>query len=153
MDFRPVADDYIGRLREVRGRLGARGDAAEVMDLEPVVVLAERFKGRAEALEQRRCAAAAGEVEDVARLNGALKQLSRVLTWVRGTVSGRYGQDTYGLTVLRHDIPNLEVVEHLLGAAPESHEFYLWATTARRERNKVSEALRRATAIIDGVLS
>jgi len=152
MDFRPVADDYIGRLREVHQRMAARADAAGVMDLEPVVALAERFKGRAEALERQRRAAAAGDVDNVARINATLKELSRVLTWVRGTVSGRYEQDTYGLSVLRYDIPNLEVVEHLLGAAPESHTFYLWATKARRERNKVSEALRRANAIVDGLV-
>ncbi len=152
MDFRPVADDYIARLQEVHRRMAARPDAAAVMGLAPVVALAEQFRGSAEALEERRRAAAAGDVGNVPRLNATLKRLSRVLTWVRGTVSGRYGQDPYGLSVLRHDLPNLEVVEQLLRAAPESHEFHLWATQARRERNKVSESLRHATTIIDECL-
>jgi hypothetical protein len=85
-------------------------------------------------------------------MNAALKQLSRTLTWVRGTVSGRYDQDTYGLSVLRYDIPNLQAVEHLVAAERGSHPFYLWATKARRERNKVSDTLRQANMIVDRLL-
>jgi hypothetical protein len=54
--------------------------------------------------------------------------------------------------VLRYDIPNLQAVEHLVAAERGSHPFYLWATKARRERNKVSDTLRQANMIVDRLL-
>jgi hypothetical protein len=152
MDFRPVADDFVRRLAQVSSRLAPRTDASEVLELGPVMTLAERFARNAAALEERRSRIAAAGGGHAAEMNAALKHLSRVLTWVRGTVSGRYDQDTYGLSALRCDIPNLQVVEKLIAAEPGSHPFHLWATKARRERNKVSDALRQGNMIVDRLL-
>lgn len=152
MNFTPVAEDFVNRLQEIKQMSQGRPDALDVLELEPVMQYAQVFKEKAQALEKARQSLAHDEQKNVQTMNKALKHLSRVLNPVKCTVSGRYEQDTYGLSALQYNIPGLQSAAKMIAGEAGSHQFFLWSTRVRRERNRVSDALRRAIDICDSFI-
>jgi len=85
--------------------------------------------------------------DEAAAVNEALKRISRTVIPVLGSVVGRYGQDTYGLSALKHWIPALASVGELKGKDPLSGEHQLWWGKLVRERNRVTDATRTLNAL------
>ncbi len=83
---------------------------------------------------------------EASELNEGLKRISRTLTPILGTMIGRYGQDTYGLSALKRWIPALADVAALRGTDPASGEHALWWGKLVRERNRVTDALAQSVA-------
>ncbi|HXX38534.1 MAG TPA: M28 family metallopeptidase [bacterium] len=109
--------------------------------------------GDVAALAARLDAAAALPVpDDVAvRIDAALRRLSRILTPIRRTVSGRWSQDSYGLTALRRPFPMLAMARALPTLEGEPYE--LWRTQLVRHRNQVADGLRDAVRVLSTVLA
>lgn len=84
-------------------------------------------------------------------LNATLMKLSRTLTHALSTVSGRYDQDTYGLSALEHAVPGLHDAEQLASLESDSEEYHLLWTRAIRQRNRVADALRESIKLISHV--
>lgn len=143
MNFVTVADDFLERLQEIGQIIRSRVDVQQVIGVEPVIELAQRFRQCALKLENKR-ASKAKDKSEVVKINTAMKKLSRLLTSAKCTVSGRYDQDTYGLSALKKDLPALASIERMIDGEPGSHPFYLWSTEATRGMNRVSESLRYA---------
>jgi len=104
--------------------------------------------GEVAALGARLAAAAARPVPDdvAARIDAALRRLSRILTPIRRTVSGRWSQDSYGLTALRRPFPMLAMASALPTLGGEPYE--LWRTQLVRCRNEVADGLREAVRVL-----
>ncbi|MCC6315643.1 MAG: M20/M25/M40 family metallo-hydrolase, partial [Thermomicrobiales bacterium] len=130
----------------------------DTLGLEATIELAETFEqkaaavyGRAESLQKRFDAGeSGGSLEDDAEtLNDAMRQISRAVIPVLGSVVGRYGQDTYGLSALKRWIPSLAQVDRLAGKDPLSGDHMLWWGKLVRERNRVTDAVRALNALAD----
>ncbi|MEI3361612.1 MAG: hypothetical protein V8R75_03000 [Oscillospiraceae bacterium] len=80
-------------------------------------------------------------------------RISRVVMPMLTTVTGRFEQDRYGLTGLKYIIPNSVSVLELSKHAEGAREFYLWLNRARKERNKITDAVDMAIDICDLILS
>jgi hypothetical protein len=62
------------------------------------------------------------------------------------TEADRYDQDPYGYSLIGKPVPRLYVpIERLTGLEPESQDYNLWMTEFLRQRNRVSDAINRAT--------
>jgi hypothetical protein len=86
--------------------------------------------------------------ERIARINQTLMRLSRILLPAFETSGGRYAQDRYELEALDSPIPAVHDLS-LLAATPQDSELsHLLYTELMRERNRLSDALRWATAEI-----
>lgn len=77
-------------------------------------------------------------------LNACLLNLSATLNPLLTSVVGRYGQDTYGLTALRHWVPSLADAGELKSREAGSGDHMLWWSKVVRERNRVTDSLRAA---------
>ncbi len=87
----------------------------------------------------------------VRQVNGVLLRLSRILTSPSRTVSGRYAQDSYGLSDLSAPLPMFARYGEFQKMDPDSLEYRLWRTHYLRCRNRLSDALQDATWTIDTV--
>ncbi len=141
--FVPVAGDFLRHLGELQEAAGAH------LNLAPALERAQAFQRAAERLD-----VAAQRVGDdggqVAELNRGMRELSRLLNPVLFTVKGPYEFDpALQLPVL----PGLAPMRRLAGLDPVSDEYrFLW-TQLGRQRNRIEDALRRATALADDVAS
>lgn len=85
-------------------------------------------------------------------MNKALMRLSRILLPAFETAGGRYAQDLYELEDLGSAIPALHAFHEFRSAPPDSELAHLLFTELLRQRNRLSDALRMATAeIIEAV--
>jgi hypothetical protein len=89
---------------------------------------------------------------EAAVLNGGLKRLSRLLIPLLGTVVGRYGHDTYGLSALRHWLPGLADTGVLKDLDAASGEHMLWWGKLVRERNRATDTLQAALRVAGGLV-
>jgi hypothetical protein len=135
--FAPVARDFLRHLGELQEAGGAH------LDLMPVLDRARHFQAAGEALDQVTRDVQA-ETNIVPALNRGMRELSRVLNPVLFTLKGPYEFDpALQLPVL----PGLAPVQRLVGLDPSSDDYrFLW-TQLVRQRNRVEDALRRATAL------
>lgn len=69
------------------------------------------------------------------------------------TVSGRWDQDSYGLTALGSLIPGLKGIESLTKLSPDADSYKLQWTELRRQRNRAADGLREALRTIDAYFS
>jgi hypothetical protein len=101
------------------------------------------------AIEQLGDATAAVTKEaDIALLNRTLMRLSRILLPAFETAGGRYEQDRYELSALNSAIPALHDLKLLAATPPDDELSNLLYTELLRQRNRLSDALRWATAEI-----
>ena len=80
-----------------------------------------------------------------------MRLISRVITPVLGSVIGRYGQDTYGLSALKKWVPALASVGELKGKDPLSGEHQLWWGKLVRERNRVTDSVRQLNELAEEI--
>jgi len=104
-------------------------------------------------LAARLDAAAAQDLPDdvAAQIDVALRRLSRILTPIRRTASGRWSQDAYGLTALGRPFPMLAMARALPALGGEEYE--LWRTQLARHRNQIADGLREAVRVLRAVLA
>lgn len=157
---RPVLPyDFRDPMRILRKTLeGYIRDSDSTVDLETPLRLAEELEAAAGTIHHISSALsekfdANGDSRDLqdeaAHVNEGLKQLSRMISPVLSTVVGRYGQDTYGLSVLRHWIPSLADLRQLKDRDPLSGEHALYWGKAVRARNRLTDALTDALRTAD----
>lgn len=153
MDFRTSATILQQALEGYRDAADATIDFAGPLELtREFAELAAHLWERCRTLEARFSASeSSSDLEaEAMELNAGLKRLSRLLIPLLGTVVGRYGHDTYGLSALRHWVPGLARVGELGGRDPASGEHMLWWGALVRERNRVSDTLREAIRVASG---
>ena len=152
-EFVSVADQFIERL----GELVENG---RVVGLARTLAQAQRFKQQAARLDEaaetyrRRTANGAGAELDgeLEELNRCMKRLSRLLVPMQSTSKGTYGHDPYGFTPQTTMIPALFDIPRLGKAAEGTPERWMLETALVRERNRVTDALADAGALIDDTL-
>jgi Peptidase family M28 len=149
--FVPVAEQVLGRLDEFKeagrsvGLDGAQACAKEFFDA------AGRLDAKASA-EAERFKAGRGSEQVALLLNGAIKRLSRILVPLQSTAIGTYGHDPYGYTPQTTMIPCLYDLNEL-AALPDGEHRWMLETKMVRARNRVADALRDSTALIDDALA
>jgi len=87
------------------------------------------------------------------RLNRCIKRLSRLLLPIQSTAKGTYGHDPYGYTSQTTMIPCLYDVPRLAKMPRENEERWMLETQLVRDRNRVTDALSDACALIDDTLA
>ncbi len=132
----------------------------DTLGLDVTVQIAGEFEqsaaavyNRAEGLQRRfESGESGGSLDDSAAIvNDAMRQISRIITPVLGSVIGRYGQDTYGLSALKQWVPALSSVGELNGKDPLSGEHQLWWGKLVRERNRVTDSVRRLNELAEEI--
>lgn len=146
MRFAHVADDIIERLQYYKKRVQKDSYMEDFLELDKVIGLAKEFRLAAADFEDKR---PSENSERINAYNKTIQKVSRTIMPAKCTVSGRYDQDTYGLTSLLNDLPGLAGIDNWLTKKPRSNDYYLWATRCRRERNRVSDALRHAANLLN----
>lgn len=135
-NFVPSANDFVTNL------VALQEAAGRYLDLTPAIQAAERFKAAAERL------AARGPGADIAAWNDATLRVTRIINPALFTIDGPYEMDpALQLPIL----PGLAPMRELATLDPASSEHrFLW-TQLLRQRNRVEDALREATRVIEGV--
>lgn len=87
---------------------------------------------------------ASDDAELCARANGLILRLSRQLTFITGSASGKYEQDSYGISTLHKQVPLLAMLDDYQAAAADSLEARLLTTRLMRQRHTVTDALTLA---------
>ena len=151
MNFVTVADDMIGRVYELQEMISKRSDAKELLELDDLMKYCQLFRKKAQGIENFKKIIASEDVNDAQHINKILMKLSRVLSSALHTVSGRHEQDSYGLTALDLVFPGSDSIQKLVSFPSGSHEYYLWSTRARRERNRITDAVRHAIEICNTI--
>ncbi len=146
-DFREPARILVEALDEYRRA------ADDSLGLEATIGLAREFAAAAARLYQQanglaakldRDGRSAGLKAEAARMNAGLKRISRALIPVLGSVVGRYGQDTYGLSALSRWVPSLANAGVLRQHDESPDVRMLWWGELVRERNRVTDAVTYA---------
>ena len=136
--FTPRLADMAGRFAEMLAE-GAVPAALEripglLAELRPQI---EWFDGHLAACE------AAPEAQRLAANRLALR-LSRLLTFVTSSASGRYGQDSYGVSTLALPVPMLADLQEWRAAPADSLEAKLLLTRLMRLRQRITDTLETA---------
>ncbi len=137
MDFSTTAERIERSVAEMQGVADSRFDLE--LPVAPFVSAVSQFND---------ATAAATDDQTVARLNRTLKRLSRILLPAFETAGGRYEQDRYELDALNSAVPALHDLGLLAATSPDDELSHLLYTELLRERNRLSDALRWATAEI-----
>ncbi len=145
-DFTSVADIIASRLQAL--------DKFDVnIDLKTLIAAAAKLRDGAALLKIEGARVDKdGTDADASRFNDTLLRLSRLLTSITGTVSGRWSQDTYGLTALKTPLPGLFDIEQVAKLDRDSHDFKLRWTDIVRQRNRVADGLNEANRTIAAAL-
>lgn len=148
--YRPVAEQIIHRLGELKS-------AGKAVGLEKSLARANAFAKAAAKLDKAaehwraKFSEGAGD-EDAARvLNRTMKRLSRMLVPLQSTAKGTYGHDPYGYTPQTTMIPCLYDIPRLK-TLKDGEERWMLETKLVRERNRVTDTLSDAIAVIDDTL-
>jgi len=144
MNFVNVGNEFLRILTDLQRTSG------DALDLSGLATQAEQFKAQAIELEKMaeevaskyRGAQGNGKIEgELARINGCLMKLSRILNPVLYTISGKFDHPPAVPTPL---LPVLQPVSRLVSLDPDSDEFKFLRTQLARDRNRVSHALSLA---------
>jgi hypothetical protein len=138
----------------IKDRLVALAGLGDLgLELESAVALATEVDSNAIRLrEVGREIEKTGTEEALVLFNDTILKLCRELTPIASTVSGRWDQDTYGLTALATALPGLWTVEKLAKLDPNDEAYKLQWTETLRQRNRVMDGLRNASATLAGYL-
>lgn len=93
----------------------------------------------------------ATSVEDALRerANRVVLRLSRLMTFPTTSASGRYGQDSYGISTLAYPVPLLAALETFRAVERASTDGRLLSTKLVRLRHEITDALQAASDLID----
>jgi len=83
-----------------------------------------------------------------ARANRLVLRLARQLTFLTGSAAGRYGQDSYGVSMLALPVPLLACLQDYRSLPPGATQAKLLATKLMRLRHTVTDALETARGLI-----
>ena len=136
-EFVTVARDF----EKLLSRLD--GAAPGQIDLAPALKAAEAFEAAAATLEAVTVKVSGTLVRD---LNEGLMAVSRIINPVLYTVSGDFDQDP---ALQLPMLPGLQPTKRLAGLVPADDEYRFLKTRLVRERNRMVDALHRATAEVD----
>ncbi len=146
-EFGAVADDVITRLGELQAA-GASIGLGRALDKARMLAAQAATLDEAAASVTGACDAGAPGAEAQAEmLNTAIKQLSRLLLPMCGTVKGTYGHDPYAYTPQTSMLPSLYEVPQL-GKLPEGEPRWLLHTKLLREANRICDTLDDASDIM-----
>ncbi|HMM40657.1 MAG TPA: M28 family peptidase [Thermomicrobiales bacterium] len=142
-EYEPVASRFVDRLSEL-----AALDVPDI-NMAGAVDRAREFHELAARLDAAsRASRGNPDTATADRLNSAMIQLSRTLVPVASTVVGPYGQDRYGHAWQTQMIPSLVPYPRLASYPRDSEEFQTWWVSMVRARNRVADALDRASATV-----
>ena len=148
-EYSPLANRFVDRLGEFAGY-----DVPDI-DMQAAVERAREFQTLAERLDEQSDAwrqRLEGNPTDGERaadlLNHAKIELSRTLVPIASTAIGPYGQDRYGHAWQTQMIPSLVPYPQLAGYDRESEAFQTWWVAMVRARNRVVDALERASEVV-----
>ncbi len=150
--FTIMASEISKRIGEMKDYIKDMPEAQEGLDLDGALAMSKIFEEKAAEVETVRLSAEAADIRND-KLNYMLMRISRVVMPMLTTVTGRFEQDRYGLTGLKYIIPNSVSVLELSQRKEGTHEFYLWLNRARKERNKITDALDMAIDICNQILA
>jgi len=152
-EFVSVADQF-------RNRIGELSAAGMSVGLDSLVVHADALKLAAQRLEDIKVhwneyyrANTATDDAPATAINACIKRLSRLLLPIVSTAKGIYGHDTFSYTPQSTVIPCLYDVPKLSKLAQTGPDRWMLETQLVRERNRVSDALIDARALIETTLS
>ena len=149
--YAPVAEQVVKRLQELE-------KAGASVGLESVLARARDFRKSTQKFDQTaakaRAAFEAGRGDEhLARsLNRTMKRISRLTVPLMSSAIGKYGHDPYGYTPQATMIPSLYDVARLSGLG-DGEERWMLETKVMRDRNRVSDTIAEAIAIIDDTLT
>lgn len=92
---------------------------------------------------------AANPTGDAMRANGVAMRLARHLTFISGSASGRYEQDSYGVSTLRLPVPLLGALDEHAAAEPDGLARKLLRTRLMRLRHTITDAIAAARDAVD----
>ncbi|MFV0334055.1 MAG: M28 family peptidase [Tropicimonas sp.] len=149
--FAPRIADMKARFAEVLGGevLGQGTDPArlgviaEMIDrLEPDILWLDRHLDR--------LARAANDLPPAgpAAANRLIRRLAQQLTFITGSASGRYRQDSYGISSLLEPVPRLAALARWRALDPDSTQAHLLETDLIRSRHEITDALGAAGDMI-----
>jgi hypothetical protein len=142
----PVAEQVIKRLNELKAapaefnldglKQGARNllEAAKKFDAAVATLSAEFAAGN-------------GDEQQAARLNRAMKRISRLLVPLMSSSIGKYGHDPYSFTPQSTLIPALYELDEV-AAMGAGEDKWMLETKATRDRNRVSDALKESIEVM-----
>lgn len=81
--------------------------------------------------------------------NRLILRLSRLLTFPTASASGRYGQDSYGISTLSQPVPLLACLKDYCECDPDSLEAKLLRTKIMRLRHEITDVLQMASDQLD----
>lgn len=137
-DFVPAAGDFVTYVSDYQEAGGAH------LDLTPVYDRAVAFRRAAERLRAATQVPAASATID--RLNAGMRELSRIVNPALFTIAGPYELDpALQLPIL----PGLAPVRELAALDPASSDYRFLRTQLLRQRNRIADALRQATALAE----
>jgi Peptidase family M28/PA domain len=145
--FTPVSKQISDRLEELRPAGKSIGLETAQDDATHFAEAVTRLDGRA-AQEAEQFAAGRGSEQAAVLLNRTIKRLSRILVPLQSSSVGNYGHDTYGFTPQTTMIPCLYDLQQL-AQLPDGEQRWMVETKMVRARNRVADALRDSTDLID----
>lgn len=146
-NFTIMAAEIKKRINEMKELIKDMPEAQYELRLDEALEMADIFEKKTEALESVRKSIDEDLTCNAAPLNETFKNLSRELMPMLTTVYGKFEQDNYGLSGLKYVIPNSISVVELAQQEMGSHEYYLWLNRAKKERNKITDALVKGTKL------
>jgi len=153
--------DHLAVARELKDRLEAiASSVAGKMDLSRARSYAERLIKKAQDLDgclqklrrQTQGITSWKENRKVIQANRVQMKLCRILHPINYSVAHRYGFDPYGLTALGTAIPCLYEIGRLPSLSANTTEYRALLTHLVQQANRVSDALRDASELIEGYL-
>ncbi len=142
--FSPRIEDLADRFRRM---LDGKPDPAELSVIPALIAsLAPELSWFDAELD--RAASMGGDAGRIVRLNRTVIRLTRLLTFISGSASGKYDQDSYGITTLKLPVPLLAELDRYAAAEPHGLDRKLLATKLMRLRHGVTDALQAAHDIL-----
>ncbi|ADU72912.1 M28 family peptidase [Pantoea sp. At-9b] len=92
-----------------------------------------------------------GEAMQYQRASQTVIRLSRLLTFITTSASGRYGQDSYGVSTLAEPVPMLASLNRFHQLAGDELEARLLLTQLIRQRQQITDAIEAARALLEDV--
>ena len=147
----PVAEQIIVRLRELEAEGAGVGISGALATAQRLAVVAKSFDEAAEAVRAAFESGRGSEPQAVT-VNRAMKRVSRLVVPLMSSAIGKYGHDVYGYTPQGTMIPSLYDVPRL-AALPEGEARWMLQTQVVRDRNRVTDTLSDAIAILQDALA